>query len=83
MMAPSKPARTTCGSTILTSMKPISKGLCNFCPGNKKREEIEGRGPDDCSERTENPCSDDRRDRVRRVVKAVDEIKRQCDGDDK
>src|ERR1019366_10772056 len=61
----------------------VAHRLCDRGAAEEDGGEVERRGPDDGRERAEYAGAHDRRDRVRGVVEAVDEVERERDQDDR
>ena len=80
-IAPISPAKITQKVTTLQIDQARADRLGDGRAERERRDEIEEGRPDDRLARAEHPRRDDRRDRVGRVVEAVDVVEDQRDAD--
>ena len=80
-IAPSRPAKITADVTTLMIDHARNRSSSPPPCRSRSREEIEERGPHDRLSGRQHARRDDRGDRVRRVVKAVDVVEDKGDGD--
>ena len=83
MIAPSSPPRITFGFDDALLDHSAADRLRDGERAGERGGEIEHRRPDDGGERAQHARADDRRDGVRRIVEAVDEIEDERDQDDR
>ena len=81
MIAPISPPKMTAKVTIVDVDHPGADGLGDRRAEGERRDEVEERRPHDRLARREHARRHDRRDRVGRVVEAVDVVEDQRDED--